>query len=77
MSPMRTGPFAKKTSSNCSTQEQIRGQQGERRQWKQSQGQLKRRKLVEPGKERAPLVQVRTQKNPGAQQEKREREEET
>ena len=71
---MRTGPFAKLPSSDCSTQERIRGQQVERRQGKQPQGQLKRRKLAEPGEERAPSVQVRIQNNPGGQQGKREEE---
>ena len=69
-SPMRKDPFAKQTSSNGSTQEQIRGQQVERRQWKQQEGQLKRRKLAEPMEKRSPPAQIRPDQRKDAHEQK-------
>src|SRR6266851_1549816 len=70
MSPMRKDPFAKKTSSNCSTQQQIRDQQVERRHWKQQEGQLKRRILAEPMEKRSPPAQIRPDKRKNAHEQK-------
>src|SRR6266702_3049189 len=70
MSPMRKDPFAKKTSSNCSPQQQIRDQQVERRHWKQQEGQLKRRKLAEPMEKRSPPAQIRPDKRKDAHEQK-------
>src|SRR6266568_3055621 len=61
-SPMRKDPFAKKTSSDCSPQQQIRDQQIERRQGKQQEGQLKRRKLAEPLEKRSPPAHIHPDK---------------